>query len=35
MLARLASWLLRAMVPFQKGDERAALARIAEELRQL
>jgi hypothetical protein len=32
MMARLVGWILRGLVPFQSGDERAALVTIADEL---
>jgi hypothetical protein len=35
MIAWLVGWVLQALVPFQTGEERAALAVIAGELGQL
>jgi hypothetical protein len=35
MMARLVAWLLRGLVPFQTGEERVALATIADELGRL
>jgi hypothetical protein len=35
MTARFVSWLLRALVPFQTGEERDALATLARELGEL